>query len=136
MIHSHILTIGFGIAILGSVSFYAKLHFAARRVIHRLRFRLQHHLIYHWKVGSNDRSWRFHLQMSAFELLSALGAKYLHHEENDICNVAFDKLVDKAGPLDLIKNGVNFVCLCADVLKYVVYFRSVEHHHGFSGQIN
>jgi len=74
--------------------------------------------------------------MSAFELLGALRAKYLHHEENDICDIAFDKLVDKAGPLDLVENGVNFVGLCTDVLKYVVYFRSVEHHHCFSGQIN
>ena len=91
--NSHLLTIGSGVAILScrtTVYIYAELHFAARCVVHRLRFRGQHHLIYHWEVGGIYRSWRFHLQMRAFKLLSSLGTKYLHHEENDVCDVAFD----------------------------------------------
>ena len=65
--------------------------------------------------------------MGAFELFCTLGAEDLHHEENYVGDVAFDELVDKAGSLDLVKNGINLVGLRTDVLKYVIYFRGVEH---------
>ena len=67
------------------------------------------------------------MQMRSFELFGTLGPKQLHQEENQVGDVAFDKLVYKAGPLDLVQDRVDLVGLLTHVFEHVVNFTGVEH---------
>lgn len=65
--------------------------------------------------------------MLPFEKLGPFRSQHLHQEKDDVSDVAFDELVDKAGSLDLVKDRVDLVSLLADVLKDVVHFAAVKH---------
>ena len=78
-------------------------------------------------VGTDDGCRWLHLQMRPLELICTLGPQQLHQEENQVGNVAFDELVDKAGSLDLVQDRINLVSLLTHVLEHVVNFTGVEH---------
>lgn len=82
--------------------------------------------VVHGRLAWHLEGWG-HLQVGPLELFGSLWTEHLHHEEDDVGDVALDELVHKTGPLDLVEHGVNLVCLGPHVLENVVNFLSVKH---------